>query len=298
MDDGSTDDTSQLLHKYGSRVEYLYQKNGGQASALNLGFANTRGDIVALLDADDFFLSGKLARVAAAFAADPALGMVYHRFREWHVESDTYSDWPCAPISGNARQNPYFFLSYEPQPTSCLAFRRSCLAPFLPIPEQIRMLADCFPAALMPFRFPVLGLPEFLSVYRIHKKNSYYASAQSMPPQIRQARLEMWRIIIPAMREWLTKNGLRRSQLAARIFLDRWALFQEGEEFRLRPPARLSFVLHLLRYTRCYASIMSRRLRFINYLNAFAAILTGYRHFAWLVRTEMRWTTKLRGRPQ
>src|SRR5258708_14813558 len=73
IDDGSTDETAERVRKDGSRVRYFYQANGGQAVALNAGFANAPGEIIALLDADDFFLPGKLARIANAFSADPAL---------------------------------------------------------------------------------------------------------------------------------------------------------------------------------------------------------------------------------
>src|SRR6476646_7317531 len=64
VDDGSTDDTAERVKKYGSRVRYLQQENRGQAAALNFGFAKARAEIISLLDADDYFLPGKLARVA------------------------------------------------------------------------------------------------------------------------------------------------------------------------------------------------------------------------------------------
>jgi len=101
VDDGSTDDTFERVKKYGCRIDYLYKPNGGQASALNLGFANARGEIVALLDADDLFESLKLARIADAFQQDPALGMVYHRTREWRVETNQYREYEFIAISGD-----------------------------------------------------------------------------------------------------------------------------------------------------------------------------------------------------
>src|SRR5579864_9845486 len=77
VDDGSTDDTAERIKKYGDKVRYFRTPNRGQASALNLGFTECRGEIVSLLDADDVFFLGKLARVAAAFERDASLGMVY-----------------------------------------------------------------------------------------------------------------------------------------------------------------------------------------------------------------------------
>src|SRR6185437_4571218 len=78
VDDGSTDGTGERVKKYGSKLRYFYQKNRGQAAALNLGFAEARGEILSLLDADDYFLPGKLARVADVFQGDAGLGMFYH----------------------------------------------------------------------------------------------------------------------------------------------------------------------------------------------------------------------------
>src|SRR5258707_583014 len=168
VDDGSTDDTAERIKKYGSRIEYFHKPNGGQASALNFGFAKARGEIVALLDADDLFLPSKLARIADAFQQDPALGMVYHRLREWHTQTGERRDWPFPPVSGDVHKVPDQFLSYAPQPTSAISFRRTSLGSLLPIPEDIQMLADCFLVALIPILSPILAIPEFLALYRIH----------------------------------------------------------------------------------------------------------------------------------
>ncbi|MGH9429781.1 MAG: glycosyltransferase family 2 protein, partial [Terriglobia bacterium] len=132
VDDGSTDDTSERVKRYGSRIEYFHKPNGGQASALNFGIAKARGEIIALLDADDLFLPGKLARIAEAFRQDPALGMVYHRLREWHVRTDERRDWEFFPVSGDLHTEPDKFFLYAPQPTSCISFRRSSLSRLLP----------------------------------------------------------------------------------------------------------------------------------------------------------------------
>jgi glycosyltransferase involved in cell wall biosynthesis len=296
VDDGSTDDTTERVKKYGARVEYFHKPNGGQASALNFGFARARGEIIALLDADDFCLPGKLARIAEAFEQNPALGMIYHRLREWHVETGAYTELAFLPVSGDIRSTPDLFLFYEPHPTSAVAFRRSSLEQFLPIPENIRMLADCFPIALMAFRAPILAIPEFLTMYRIHRKNSYYADERQMPAEMRKARLAMWRLVIPAMFRWLAENGYSRKQWAVRIFLDRWTLYLENQEFALTSPSRLRFFSYLMRYIRCYGSQMTGRLRAMNYLNAFGALATGYKHFYLLDKWRTEWAAKLRMR--
>ncbi len=82
VDDGSTDDTAERVKKYGGAIRYFRKENGGQASAFNLGFAEARGEFVFMLDADDYFLPGKLRRVMEEFEKHPELGTIYHRLVE------------------------------------------------------------------------------------------------------------------------------------------------------------------------------------------------------------------------
>src|SRR5277367_2240435 len=67
VDDGSTDDTEQRLAKFGEAIRYFKKPNGGQASAFNYGLQQARGELVALLDADDVWLPNKLRRMHATF---------------------------------------------------------------------------------------------------------------------------------------------------------------------------------------------------------------------------------------
>jgi len=295
VDDGSTDDTAERVKRYGSRVEYIRKANGGQASALNLGMAKARGKIIALLDADDLFLPGKLARVAAAFGENAELGMVYHRMQEWHMESDERRQWgDFFPVSGDARIDPEKFVRYVPQPTSCITFRRSALAELLPIPEEIRMLADCYLVALMPFRAPVLALEQELTVYRIHGRNQYATGEAGAPAEINAKRLRMWEVVIGAMRKWLAEHGYDRKQPAVRSLLDRWTLLLQREEFAIRAPGRLRFFRYLLQSYRYQLHRMSWRLRVINYCNALGALVVGYQNFGRLDQGRERLTSRVR----
>lgn len=52
VDDGSTDDTAEILKRYGNRIVYIPKKNGGPASARNLGVQFAGGDYIAFTDSD------------------------------------------------------------------------------------------------------------------------------------------------------------------------------------------------------------------------------------------------------
>ena len=53
VDDGSTDNTREVVTKYGDRVRYIYQKNAGLPDARNTGVKAATGEFVGFLDADD-----------------------------------------------------------------------------------------------------------------------------------------------------------------------------------------------------------------------------------------------------
>jgi glycosyltransferase involved in cell wall biosynthesis len=276
IDDGSTDDTSERVKKYGSRVEYFYKPNGGQASALNFGIARARGEIIALLDADDLFLPVKLSRIAEAFGREPGLGMVYHRLQEWTMSTDERRSWEFVEVSGDIHNEPEKFVSYVPQPTSAISFRRSSLNPLLPVPEEIRMLADCYLVALISFLAPVLAIPELLAVYRIHGKNSYSTEESHVPVETMRNRVNMWQILIDAMRKWLAYNGYSRRQTVVRCFLDRWTLHQEKQRFLIKPPGRLRFFKFVVLENYVASSIQTWKLTTFNYLYSLSALVFGY----------------------
>jgi len=69
VDDGSVDQTAELVKSYPG-VEYYYKKNGGQASARNLGLQHARGSIIASLDSDDVWYPDFLKKCVEKLEGD------------------------------------------------------------------------------------------------------------------------------------------------------------------------------------------------------------------------------------
>jgi glycosyltransferase involved in cell wall biosynthesis len=61
VDDGSTDNTADVVKTYGTAVKYVYQKNRGAGAARNLGIERATGEWIAFLDSDDRWLPHKLS---------------------------------------------------------------------------------------------------------------------------------------------------------------------------------------------------------------------------------------------
>src|SRR5258708_31977138 len=81
VDDGSTDNSREVIGGYGDRIVPVFKDNGGQASAVNVGFAHNHRQIVIFLDADDILLPMAAARVAGDFAARPGTVKVRTRMQ-------------------------------------------------------------------------------------------------------------------------------------------------------------------------------------------------------------------------
>ncbi|MEM9563709.1 MAG: glycosyltransferase [Actinomycetota bacterium] len=76
VDDGSTDDTADIVRQHHPEVRVVTIPHAGEAAARNAGLRAATTDWVAFLDADDRFLPGRLAAVGAAIDADPGVDAV------------------------------------------------------------------------------------------------------------------------------------------------------------------------------------------------------------------------------
>jgi glycosyltransferase involved in cell wall biosynthesis/LmbE family N-acetylglucosaminyl deacetylase len=77
VDDGSTDETAQVVAGFGERVRYIYQENAGACAARNNGFAISRGDYITFLDSDDSMLLHNLEILVGLLDARPEVGIAY-----------------------------------------------------------------------------------------------------------------------------------------------------------------------------------------------------------------------------
>jgi len=73
VDDGSTDASAAVVHRFGDAVRYHRRENGGPAAACNTGLALATGDFIAFLEQDDLWLEGKVRRQLTEFAVRPDL---------------------------------------------------------------------------------------------------------------------------------------------------------------------------------------------------------------------------------
>jgi hypothetical protein len=139
VDDGSTDDSRQVLEGYGTRIRTIFQDNAGQSAAVNAGFAVARGDLVILLDADDLLLPtrshgpwppSRPTTAGARAVAPRAGGRAGTAHRTHHPAAGV------ATAHGDLSDVALRYRTYVWNPTSASAYRRSALDQVLPMPEH------------------------------------------------------------------------------------------------------------------------------------------------------------------
>ncbi len=174
VDDGSTDDSRQVISHYADRVRVVFKENGGQASAFNTGFAMSRGDIIIFLDSDDTLLPEAVAKVIPLFAENPAKV----HWPLWEVDGNgvrlnkivpqlPLSEGDLRPAILRAGANGYIW-----SPTSGNVWSRRLLEQVLPMPEpEFVTCPDYYLSTLAPLYGTILRLTEPYSCKRTHGKN-------------------------------------------------------------------------------------------------------------------------------
>lgn len=141
VDDGSTDNTREILKAYEEHIYYLYQANQGSASARNLGIKVAKGELIAFLDADDYWsIPKKLEKQVACFNDDPKLGCVNTGWRivnEKNEHIKTVQPWHKAP-----ELNLETWLKRKCVRTSAMIFRREWLEKVGGFDEELRQSHD------------------------------------------------------------------------------------------------------------------------------------------------------------
>lgn len=80
IDDGSTDQTREILHRYDGRIRWESQENMGQAATLNKGWSMGAGEIIGYLSSDDLLKSNAVSESVRYLVEQPEVVLVYPDF--------------------------------------------------------------------------------------------------------------------------------------------------------------------------------------------------------------------------
>jgi glycosyltransferase involved in cell wall biosynthesis len=193
VDDGSTDRTPDIVRRFEPRVRLLRKRNGGQASAFNLGFSQLSGQIIALLDGDDWWEKEKLRLVLEAFQGNSDIGVIGNGLHEVNTDGKIIRilalDHIYKCFFRTLEEGIQFRSLMTYMGTSRLAIRRSTLESILPVPEALVIEADEYLATLAVAVSGGLVLDQPLTNYRYHSGNLYQYGKFSFEKAARKSQV-------------------------------------------------------------------------------------------------------------
>jgi glycosyltransferase involved in cell wall biosynthesis len=177
-DDGSTDGSTDVVETYSERdgrITLLRQANAGVGAALNSAFSASRGEIVCLLDADDYFDPAKLGAVVDKFLSASNVGFVQHGMSVVDPDGNLRRRLPGGVSSEEgwiaervARRGG----RWRSVPASALCFHRDIADLLFPMPvDSLRSMADAYLYMLAPLLTLVGYIDRPLAAYRLHGAN-------------------------------------------------------------------------------------------------------------------------------
>ncbi len=217
VDDGSTDNSREIIANYGNKIISILKENGGQASAFNAGFANSQGDIICFLDADDVFISSKVAEMVDIFEQYKYIGWYFHTYKLVDTDLkmlnkqiknignskiyDIRNDLKRGKLNGK--------LPLAGIVTSVLCYKRSLLEKILPMPEIIRITSDDYLKFVAFTLSPGYCSQKSLTWQRIHDNNLY---------TLRQDKQKLRAEVIIMTSHFLKKNYPEITKFANNFF--------------------------------------------------------------------------------
>ncbi len=200
VDDGSTDETHNLLTRYGSRIKYIYQQNQGEAVARNTAIEASTGEYIALLDSDDLWLPGKLTRQMDFMLAHPDVGMVASHAIAIDQDGHALSDAPLCPFQGEGWVSLETNVLHSPLPVDTLIIRRDCLPTPVPFTPGVRFGADWEMCLRVGARHPIWFIAQTLAAVRVHENNVMAPLANQQQVDLKlQSRMGVIERIFPEL---------------------------------------------------------------------------------------------------
>ncbi|MBU1691269.1 MAG: glycosyltransferase [Gammaproteobacteria bacterium] len=225
VDDGSTDETEQVIQSLGRDIVYIRQTNAGVSAARNRGITQATGEIIAFLDADDLWLPQKVEKQVKVLLSNPEVALVATDRADIDVQGgflldslfkhrgfyEFFSELGNNPIpQALSRLMQVNFI-----PTSSVMVRKSALVRVGVFNTNIRYGEDLDLWARIASQHAIVCVPEVLMHYRRHGSNATQATENLLLDLVR---------VMKNIRSWgalaLSKEGLNADKLVAQSLWD------------------------------------------------------------------------------
>lgn len=237
LDDGSSDNTRDVLKHYTSQVYAESQGNMGQAKTLNKGWRMSKGEILAFISADDALLPGAVSKAVTCLDANPDAVLTYSDFKL--IDGDSRAirrvrtpefDYEDMLVNGSCPPGPGAF------------FRRSAFETVGPWDESLKIMLDYDYWLRLGLRGRFIRIPEVLALYRVHDASQTFAgfdeSKAQEPVSIVARMFEMHDLperLVSCKAKALSNANLISAQLNFRAGRARAGFLRLREAFFLYP---------------------------------------------------------------
>jgi hypothetical protein len=225
VDDGSTDDTKQVIGALGAGITYLRQANAGVSAARNRGIGIASGEIIAFLDADDCWLPQKVEHQTRVFAENPRAGLVAADRAEIDAEGNLILDSLFrkqglhdlfAGLNGRPIPDALSHLvRINFIPTSSAMVRKAALEKVGGFDTTIRYGEDLELWARIAAEYDVICLAQVLIRYRQHGNNATQATEKLLLDMVQ---------VMKSIRSWgapaLSREGVNADKVVAQSLWD------------------------------------------------------------------------------
>jgi glycosyltransferase involved in cell wall biosynthesis len=183
IDDGSTDDSRDVISEYGKKVRAFFKPNGGQINTSNFSFKQAQGDLIFFLDADDLAHPDVLDEVSRVWA----LGTCKVQFplfiidRHGTLVGNIFPTFSVYLDAEKIRRDLLLTGLYPCPPTSGNIYARWYLERLFPLDEKSFKGVDGPLNTVAPLYGDVLTVHKPLGYYRVHESNDW--SQAEVQPQ-------------------------------------------------------------------------------------------------------------------
>jgi len=180
IDDGSTDETPEILNRYTGRLLWESHANRGQTATINKGWERSHGEIITWLNSDDTYLPGAVSKAVDYFQKHPSIDIVYGDTLLTNADGSPIERMKAAEFN----YHELVAKCHNPIPQPSAFIRRSVM-------EDVGLL-DPFYYYFMDWDFwlragidhTIAYFPELLSTYRLHESSKTVAQAVKAAPEL------------------------------------------------------------------------------------------------------------------
>lgn len=170
IDDGSTDNTWDIIQSYGDKVRGFRKENGGVSSALNMGIKNMRGEWFAWLSHDDLWKANKIEHQISYLMENPDAMVCYSGWERIDTEYKVIETMPGFYLPKGKDIRRLLVRSYMSGIT--MLINRQCFFEIGNFDTSLRCVQDTKMNYLLAKNYNLCFTPGILASERIHGKQT------------------------------------------------------------------------------------------------------------------------------